>query len=64
MVILCRWQTSCNCGDNYKQSSTINELLTLSIDDVVRSIDYFEIGESVRNKTSETHQQTNAFIYR
>ncbi len=41
----------------------INGSLTLSMDGVARSMDFFEVGGPARDETGETHRRTNAFIH-
>ena len=61
--ILRRWRTSCNCADNYERGGTIDGSITSSMDCVVQSMDFFQVGGPARDETGETHRQTNALIH-
>lgn len=52
-----------NCTDYYEQSGAINGSLTLSINNVAQSINFFMAGRPVHNEIGKTHQQINVFIY-
>lgn len=46
---------SYNYTDNYEQKDIINGSVTLSMDDVTQSMDYFKVGRPTCDEISETH---------